>query len=413
MMVLRTLGLLVVLCAGAWGRPTVGEPVLPAAWEVEVRLEIVHDGVRRVRESRYALRLAEDRFRLDLGAVRVLGVRGADGAVLEAWHTHDPTTIFEARGEDLGLLLRTHLPAIWSGVLARWIEGDTQAYPLVGHDWPTEPSEQADPEMDGMVFLEAGSITVHTASQVPPGESFSEMVVIRRAGGLTRLELTYLPIEAGAPGSWGVDQGGRGGRGGVSSIRALKAKPAAIKIGEVVGGLAVFDSASRRVDLRGVFDGERMPRGQRRADGLLLIFERLDGSVGEVPDLSGAIARARTLMAVDAAERGGRRPRIVVRPVAVFDVPEFSREVLGAFTGKWSGLEGDALLSGVEAGLAKVLWTHPPRDSIDLFAPGARIAGVLIGPDGRLMGVVRLDEGDVDIGAWLSGILGVKMMDAP
>jgi hypothetical protein len=410
MMVLRILGLLVVLCAAAWGRPTVDEPRFPAAWEVKVRLEIEHDGVRRVRENRYALRLTDSRFRLDLGAVRVLGVRGADGAVLEAWHTHDPTTIFEARGEGLGLLLRTHLPAIWSGVLARWIEEDGQAYPLVGHDWPTEPSEQADPEMDGMVFFEAGSITARTVSQVPLGEPFSEMVVIHRTGGFTRLELTYLPIEAGDPGSWGVDQGGRAR---VSSIRALEAKPAAIKTEEVVVGLGVFDSASRRVDLRSVFGGEQMPRGQRRADGLLLIFERIDGSVGAAADLPGAIARARTLMAVDAAARGGRRPRIVVRPVAVFDVPEFSREVLGEFAVKWSGLKGDALLSGVEAELAKALWTHPPRDSIDLFAPGARTAGVLIGPDGRLMGVVRLDEGDVDIGVWLSGILGVKMMDGP
>ena len=403
MIVLRALGLLVMLAASGWGGVAVDDPRLPAAWEVRVRLEVVEDGVERVRESRYILRIAEDRFRLDLGSVRVLGILDADGAVLEAWHTHDPTTIFEARGDDLGLLIRQNLPALWSGVLARWIEGDDRAYPLVGHDWAEEPIERADPEIDGMVFLERGPVMVHTVLRISLAESFEEAFITVGPVGFTRLELGYFPIEAGDPGSWGVDQGGRGR---VSSIRALKAKPAAVKIGEIVGGVRVFDGSSKRVDFRRAFEAERMPRVHRRADGLLLIFEVVDDLDERPSDFAGEIGLARARLAVDSAERGVRRPMLVVRPVAVFDVPEFSRALLGAFSDKWSGLEGDALLSEVEGGFSKVLWTHPARDSIDLFAPGARAAGVLIGPDGRLMGVVRLDEGEVDLGDWLSVVLG-------
>ena len=399
---LRTLGVLAVLSLAAWGRSAGDEPRVPAAWEVKVRLEVVRDGVERVREGTYTLRLADDLFRLDLGGVRVLGMRGGDGAVLQAWHAHDPTTIFVARGDDLGLLIRQNLPALWSGVLARWVTGDDGAYALVGHDWAEEPSEQADPAMPGMVVWATDSVSVRTVSHNPRGEPFSETVETKRSDGLTRLELKYVPIDPGDPELWGVDQGGRAR---VSSIRALTAKPAAIKVGEIVGGVRIFDGSSQLVDLRRAFVPEGQPRGSRRADGLLLIFECVEGS--EVPgDLVDSIGRARGRLAVDSAEREVRRPMLVVRPVAVFDVPEFSREELGAFAKKWSGLEGDALLADVEAGFAKVLWTHPPRESIDLFAPGARVAGVLTGPDGRLMGVVRLDEGGVDLGEWLSGVLG-------
>jgi hypothetical protein len=194
----------------------------------------------------------------------------------------------------------------------------------------------------------------------------------------------------------------------VSSVRALRPRPAPIQPGDAVVGLRLFDRTGSAFDLRRAFEPEPSARLERRAAALLLVFERVPPEHAQADDHArlDAIASARERLAVDAAEAGIRQPMFVVRPVAVFDVPDYSRGALEAFAARWSALGSDALLGSVEADVPGLLWTHPPRDSIDLFSPGAAATAVLIDGAGRLRGALRLDEAAANLEDWLVAALG-------
>lgn len=393
------LAIMLLLCAAV--RAMAEE--LPAAWLVDARL-ITGDESTPPREASYTLRLADDRFLLELGPIRVLGAHTADDARLTAWHTHDPTTVFVAEADDLATLIRRHLPPIWSSPLARWMSGDAEAFPLVGHDWPGPPTVSPGPEPT-TTRRETGAIRIVTPDVLPSLEngegSADELIVTSRSDGETRLRQTYRPIAPGDPEAWGIDADDRTL---LSSIRALEPRPAPIQPGGLVHGMRLHDSAGVLVEQRRAFEPERTPRSERRATALLLVFERVSDSTlqtGAAESLLADITAARERLGVASSERGVRRPLLIVRPVAVFDVPEYSPTALAAFDDRWEGLATDALLESVEQDLPAVLWTHPPRASIDLFAPGATAAAALIDPAGRLIDVLRLDGRESTLADWI------------
>lgn len=393
---------------------TIGMPIQNAAapkkvetaksWSVQVRLVTTSAQGLRERDASFTLSLADDRFLLDLGAVRIYGERAADAARLLAWHTHDPTTYFMASGSDLAPLIRRELPPIWSGPLARWLTREPDPYPLVGHDWPEMPTVSIDEE-SGMRQQMTSTVMVRTPDQAPrqvePGTVMKEFITTDQPAGQSTLNIEYTAIAPTPPETWTVETGQRQR---VSTIRALRPKPAQIQPGEIVGSLRLFDLSRQQVELRQAFQPERTPRGERRAEALLLIFERSE-SIGQLTSaditIPEQIAHAREQLAVDAATLERPRPLLIVRPVVVFHSTEFSPASLEAFQSRWSALLTDALLDRVEQSLPSVLWTHPSRDTIDLFTPGADRAAVLIDRNGRLRNVLRLDESTEDLSRWL------------
>ena len=384
---------MIVAIARAGSEP----PTPPAAWTVHAQLYLTDDFAPGP-SGDYALRLADDRFLLELGPVRVLGVRSP--ASITAWHTHDPTTIFKAEGDDLAALVRRHLPPIWSTPLARWFTGDPDSYALVGHPWPEQP-EIEPAETAGSSTRRAQAVRITAPDEFPTGpeEAAVELVVTHHEDRDIRLEQVYRPVPAGAAEAWGVSEVGRAP---VSSIRALRPQPAELRPGDPVRGLVLFDRAGASVDFRRAFEPERTPRGERRAVALLLVFDRPSNAEKptEVSPVD-AIAAARERLAADYAAAGVRRPLIIVRPVAVFDVPDYAQASLDAFARRWEGLGRDALLESVDAMLPEILWTHPPRDSIDRFAPGATAAAVLIDGTGWVREVLRLDTRDANLADWI------------
>jgi len=368
-------------------------PAQTSAYAVHTTLTIESDDGTRQREGTYILRLARSTFRLEIADVCVVGTRTEEQASIVAWHRQDPTSVFIDTGEDLSMLIRRALPPIWCGRLADWMAGTSPAYPLVGRTWPSVPETQETP--DGRLRLLAGAITYEPARAGSP-----ETIQIRRADSAREtLTLRYEPIEPGDPGQWLIDSGRRSR---VSSIRALSAHPPAIRAGELISGLRLFGPDAALWDLRRAFEREPTARGERHAQALVLGMLAMAGREGQadpvvspeqVVKLLGSI---RERVVVLASERGVPRPPFIARPVAVFAVPDYERTQFEHVRSVAAGsVSTDALLPGIEASVPQVLWTQPPRDSIDLFTPGAQAVIVVIDSSRRLVRALRV-EGDLE-----------------
>lgn len=376
---------------------------LPAAWFVRSQLWKAVPTDEPAREAEYIVRIADDRFLLELGPVRILGVRTP--ASLTAWHTHDPTTMFAVEGEDLAGLLRRNLPPIWSSPLARWLSQEPVPCPLVGHKWPGPVDTPQ--EWHGHPLRVSGSVQVAAPNEFPSLEPLNkpeyEFIWTEGDDAASLLKQIYLAVVPGEPDEWGIDIAGRTR---VSSIRALAPRPPQILPGDPIRGLRLFERAGSAVELRRGFEPERTPRADRRAAAILLVLERATDQSGRdrVAAPKRAVAAARERLAVDAVGREVRRPLLLVRPVAIFAAAQYSESALAAFEARWSGLGTDALLETVEQRMPSVLWTHSPRESIDLFTPGADATAVLIDPEGRLIDALRLDPG-ADLEDWIVNAL--------
>ncbi len=380
-------------------------PQVAQAWAVTLKLEKESNGQIQDRRGAMTLQLATDTVLIELGAIRVFGRRAPDGVVVVAWHTHDPSTYFTTTGHDLGLLLRQVLPPLWSGPLARWLTDNDDAYPLVGHDWPARPSVTAD-ESNHLRSFTVGDLTVQTpaidAWGGDHGQVLTESVTTGQVDGTARLRLTYQPIEPLDVDSWCIETEGRSR---VSQIRALRAQPAQVQPGQQIEEFRLFDQDRAQVEFQRAFEPERTPRGDRFATALMLVLERSVTNTSQSAARSKAIieqiAQAREQLAIQAATHDRPRPLLVVRAVQVVQVSEFSQAGLDDFVGRWSQIKSDALLEQTELGMPKVLWTHPPRETIDLFAPGAHRVAILIDRSGQLVAVHRFDDAKNDLTQWV------------
>lgn len=371
------------------------------AWQVDVVLrtrepdEVQPGGVEpdetATRRGSFVLRLADDQFRLELGPVIVLGRRDASSASLFAWHEHDPTSAFVDQADRLDDLIRRNLPPLWCGPLADWVAGVPNSYPLVGHPWPTPPQviDSAPPH----VVLASARVLDQRSFHPETGVPLTEQIELQRQTGVEVMSLTFTPLPPGDPGDWSIDADARQR---VSSIAALRPQPARIAPGSSIVPLRLFDAQGRPFDWWSAFASESSAASERRATALVLglfVLSPREGRPDEVlppqagVELLNAIrARVETL----AARRQSPRVLLLTRPVAVFDVPDFNRDLLDGMAAASAALRHEPLLPEVEQSVSDFLWAQPPRETIDLVSPGAQNAIVVVDPARRLVAAVRV-----------------------
>lgn len=365
----------------------------PQAFVVDVVLSVDDGQSLHSQAGSFSLRLSENLVRLDLGPIAILGERAGGGASLTVWHLHDPTTVFVDHAENLPALFRRDLPPMWCGVLADWLARSPMAYPLVGRDWPTAPVP--DPFADDRVTLQTKAVRYERVFEPDTRAALSEMIQLQRGDTQEQLSIEYRSIDPGDPGTWGVDAESRRP---VSSISALRAQPARIGPGQSVASLRLFEPHGLVCDMRRAFESEPSALAERHASVLVLglfVASPREGRPDDVipPDdrvklLNDVRERASAL----AVERALPFPVFLARPVTIFDVPDFESVQLEQALASAAELVTDPLLPEIEASIPRALWSQPPRETIDLFSPGAQNAIIVIDPARRLVVAIRLDR---------------------
>ncbi|KAA0216625.1 MAG: hypothetical protein DYG94_09085 [Leptolyngbya sp. PLA3] len=362
----------------------------PRAFEVSVTLSIEHPDHPISRQARFTLRLSDDRFRLELGQVVVVGDRTGEQASLLSWHQHDPTSVFIDRDGHLPALVRRDLPPIWCGLLADWLAQTELAYPLAARDWASLPHRE---EAGGAVILESPGLRYERRSGGDGSGLLSESVLIERLSGDERLDLTYTPVDPGDAADWSIDPASRRT---VSSIAALRPQPARFAPGDTVS-LRLFRPDDQSWAPASVFEQEPSSFQRRHASALVLAMIVLSprsadlDAIIDPADSVALLSELRTRVASLSAQRGRPRPIYFARPVALFDVPGFNRDRLEAILAAAADLPTDPLLPDIEAAAPRVLWAQPPEETIDLFCPGARFALIILDPQRRLLAAIRVD----------------------
>lgn len=386
------------------------------AWQVDVELQSLgldstpSDEIPPRRGS-FVLRLSDDLFRLELGPVVVLGRRDVSSCSLLAWHEHDPATAFIDQADSLELLIRRDLPPIWCGPLADWLAESADAYPLVAYEWPT--SLQPDRSQPHQVVLASGSVRDARSFDPESRAPLSERIELRREAGTEVMNLTFTPIAPGDPAGWTIEAGARQR---VSSIAALRPQPARIAVGSSVVSLRLFDLQGQPFEWRSAFASEPSAASERQPNVMVLGFFVLsprEGHPDEVMQPQTAVALLndiRARVAAVAARRQTPRPLFLARPVAIFDVPDFDRDLIDRMAQAAASLQHDPLLPEVEASISDSLWAQPPRETIDLVSPGAQNAIVIVDSARRLVSTVRVTD---DIQAVVEAVTRVVLADSP
>jgi hypothetical protein len=364
------------------------------AWRIDVAVSLAtqRDGETRTRESAYVVRRAPGAVRIDLGRVAVHVQAHAQGATLTAWHAFDPGSAFVAHGRDPAALLRAHLPTLWSTPIAEFVAADQNPFPLVGHAWPTAPEKSM--PTPGHSVESAEGITIERVREPQTGHIQREEIRAGHADHAFTLTMSYTWAPVKDPQGWLVDVASRTH---APSIAALAPRPAVISVGDPVTMLRVFGPDGAAWNLAQAFEPEPGATFSRRANLLALVLTSVLPREGDsvepvaLADVVAFIDARRSEHAIESAQRNLPRQRVIVRVAAVFDVPTFEPGQLEAIAAIARAATTDPLLAGVESSIPSMLSTHPPRETIDLFAPGASTVVIVVDSGLRLVAAVPID----------------------
>ncbi len=406
-----------VACVMFTNRPCASPPaVQPIAqpWQatVNVILDTTRHGSSTRRVATYRLMIAADLFRLDLGSVCVLGRREDASASLIAWHTRDPQSAFIARGPDLAGLLRQQLPPLWSSPLAQFLSQHEDASPLVGHTWSHPPAVL---EIDAH---NRSLITNHlTVERQFDGESsrlVRETIRSSEPQAEFTLELTYEWSPASSSAAWGIEIANRTL---VPSVSALAPRTPTIEVGRSVASLRLIDAIGNVWTVGSAFRPEPTASLPRSADLFVLVLHAVSTREGStlplVPldRLVACIDQLRQEHALESALHAQPRQRALVRIAAVFDVPDYAPARLEEIAKIAERVAADPLLPGLEASVPRMLITHPPRETIDLIAPGASTVVVVVDATTRLVAAIPIEAGTDSWQHALSRVLNPTSLD--